>query len=95
MLLENAINSGFKCAQVGEKSKAIFCLWEQFYFLSPFIKILDKRGDIRKVVNVTGILKVFEADELDFGETYTITLSKSRVNLTIIGTLECWMPALL
>ncbi len=88
MPLENAIHLGFKCAQVEEKSKTILCSWEPFYFLSPYIKVLDERGEIRKTVNVTGILIVFEADELDFGETYTIILSKSRANLTIIGTLK-------
>ncbi len=87
MLLENAIDSGFRCAQGEEKSKTILCRWKQFHFLSPYIKILDKRGEIRKVINVTGTLIVFEADELDFEETYTIILSKNRANLTIIGTL--------
>ncbi len=88
MLLESAINSGFKCAQVEEKAKTILCLWEQSYFFSPFIQILDKRGETRKLLSVTGFRKIFEADELDFGETYTIILSKSRANLTIIGALE-------
>ncbi len=87
-LLENAINLGFKCTQVEEKGKTILCLWKQFFFLSPYIKILDKRGELRKVVNVTGFLIVFEADELHIGESYTITLSKSHTSLTLIGTSE-------
>ncbi len=88
MFSEHVTNSGFKSAQVEEKAKAILCSWELLYFLSPYIKIFDNRGEIRKMVNVTGFLIVFEADELDFGETYTIILSKSRTSLTLIGTSE-------
>ncbi len=86
MLVEETTHSGFKCAQEAEQAKTIICFWNTIYFFSQCIKIYDNRNRIRKTLNVTGAYAMFEADELDFGETYTITLSKSRTSLTIIGT---------
>ncbi len=88
MHLDNVIITKLECHQVLEKTKRIACLWEpRFDLLLPLV-IFDSHLQNQKIMNVTGVLQVFEAHELTFMETYVVTLNNHRTTLTLSGKFD-------
>ncbi len=82
---DNVTITKLECHQALEKTKRIVCIWEPRIVLLMSLAILDSRVRIQKMLDVTGVLQVFEAKELTFKETYTITLNNHRTTLTLSG----------
>ncbi len=86
MHTDNVNITNLKCNQVQETTKQIVCLWEPEIDLLMSMVISDSIGRNVKMLNVTGVLEVFEAQELTFKETYFITLNNDHTTLTLFGT---------
>ncbi len=79
-----AIISRFYCKQLREKSKTIVCFWEPHSEHVLLLSIYDSHGRIRKLLNVTGVLEVIEAQDMDFGETYIMSLCGMQTMKTLL-----------
>ncbi len=71
-----------------ETTKQIVCLWEPKVDLLMPMVISDSDGRNLKMLYVTGVLDVFEAQELTFKEMYFITLNNYHTTLTLFGTSD-------
>ncbi len=83
--LDSAVISRLHCKQLQEKSKQTMCFWNTYSENSLTMGIYDSHGRERKLLNVTGGFAALEAQEMDFGELYIITLCNIQTTQTLFG----------
>ncbi len=69
------------------KAERIVCFWVPNVNLLMSMVICDSQGENQKMLDVNGILEVFEALESALGEIYTVT------PLTLFCMLNAFGPA--
>ncbi len=82
---DNVLILQLYCKQVQEKSKQTVCFWKPYSEHSLTLGVYDSHGRERKLLTVAGAHAVLEAQEMDFGELYIITLCNIQTTQTLFG----------
>ncbi len=82
---DNVLILQLYCKQLQERSKQMVCFWKPYSEHSLTLGIYDSHGRERKLLNVDGAHAVLDAQEMDFGELYIITLCNIQLTHTLFG----------